>query len=54
MSRPSKVTRPAVAGTRPETARAKVLLPAPFTPSTARTDPGSTSRETPKRAWDAP
>ncbi len=43
MSRPSKTTRPAVGATRPDTARAKVLLPAPFTPRTARTDPGTTS-----------
>ena len=54
MSCPSKVTRPAVGGTRPDTARAKVLLPAPLTPRTARTDPGSTSIETPNSAWDGP
>ena len=41
--------RPALGGTRPDTARANVLLPAPLVPSTASTVPGATSRR-PRRA----
>ena len=51
---PVEVIRPLVEGTRPETARASVLLPAPLAPSTARTVPGSTVTETPNSARDDP
>ncbi len=54
MSWPSKKTRPPDGGTRPETVRAKVLFPAPLAPSTASTDPGATSAETPKSACEVP
>lgn len=54
MFRPSKVARPADGATSPDTARAKVLLPAPFTPKTASTEPGTTSTETPNSAGDGP
>ena len=54
MSRPSKSIRPPLGGTRPETARASVLFPAPFAPSTASTVPGATVSDTPNSAWDVP
>ena len=51
MSCPSNVTFPAKDGTRPDTDRASVLLPAPFAPSTATTDPMGTSIDTSNSAW---
>ena len=54
MSCPSKMTLPAVGLTRPETARASVLLPAPLTPRTARTVPAWTESETPNSACEYP
>ena len=40
--------------TVPETARSVVVLPAPFGPSTATTDPSSTASEIPCSTWTGP
>ncbi len=51
---PLNVTRPEAAGTSPETVRARVLLPAPFAPRMAVTEPAATSSDRSKRAWEGP
>lgn len=53
-SRPSSTTLPATGGTSPDRARAGVLLPAPFGPSTASVLFGATSKVTSRSAWAAP
>src|SRR5262249_10945180 len=45
---------PAVGRTRPEMARIRVVLPAPFGPITPTASCGRTSRLTSNRAWKAP
>src|ERR1700733_11747395 len=50
MSAPSKLTWPDCARTRPETARATLLLPAPLGPSSAVTERLATEKETSCRA----
>ena len=47
MSRPPRWTVPLETGTSPAMALIRVLLPAPFGPSTARISPGRSSSETP-------
>src|ERR1700741_3724054 len=50
MSSPSNRISPDCARTRPEIARATLLLPAPLTPSSAVTDCGATVKDTPGQA----
>jgi hypothetical protein len=45
-SRPSASARPAAHGTRPSTARSRVVFPAPFGPTTATHSPARTASET--------
>ena len=54
MSAPSKMTVPAVAGSRPATTRSTVDLPAPLVPSRATTSASATSRSTPNRTGTLP
>src|SRR5215472_6205387 len=51
MSWPSKRTRPASGGMRPETQWKSVVFPAPFGPMSPVMVPASTSRSTPLSAW---
>src|ERR1700716_1968829 len=53
MSRPSSRTRPDHGRTSPLTARSRVVLPAPFAPSTAVMLPSSARNETPFNARTA-
>jgi hypothetical protein len=46
MSRPSTVTVPAVGVTMPQTIEIRVVLPAPFGPSSAKISPRAMSRST--------
>src|ERR1700741_904275 len=46
MSRPSTAMRPAFTGTKPETARSRVVLPQPEGPSRATNSPAATASET--------
>ncbi len=50
MSRPSRVTAPAVAGIRFRTARARVDLPEPLSPTTPRVSPCRITKSTPSTA----
>src|ERR1700748_2799622 len=50
MSSPSNRISPDCARTRPEIARATLLLPAPLAPSSAVTDCGATVKDTPCKA----
>ena len=52
--RPSIRTDPLAARTRPEMVRNRVVLPAPFGPTTATASPEPTSRLTPCSASTAP
>src|ERR1700733_14110965 len=54
MSAPSKWIVPAAAGTRPTSARASVLLPAPFDPSRAVTLPRAAVNDRPPSATALP
>src|SRR3954447_22019720 len=54
MSWPAKRTSPAVTGSRPETARSSVVLPAPFGPSSTTISPAPTERSTPCSTWILP
>ena len=49
-SRPSNRMVPAVVGTRPDTTRATVDLPAPFAPTSATARPVGTANDTSKSA----
>ena len=53
-SEPSKHTVPPVGRTKPVATRATVVLPAPFAPSSAVTDPARTARDTPNSARNGP
>ena len=53
-SAPSRRIRPAVGASAPETIRPSVDLPAPFSPTSACTEPAGESSETPSSAWTPP
>ena len=54
MSRPSNMTVPDDAATRPVATRASVVLPAPFAPSSATTLRSATEIDTPNTARNGP
>ncbi len=51
---PDSTISPALAISRPEITRIRVVLPAPFGPITATASPASTASETPNSAWNEP